>query len=929
MANIPVNANDASITVDVTTNGRVTFAYDFRADNIGDLWAIYRETGQSDRFLLGGVNFTATGLGTANGGNITLTTFTATKAGAKLTIYRDTTIKRLTDFTRDLFADNINLEMDQIFMILQELRRGIRDSVGTTPGGEIPDLSDVLAKLSQFPTIGPGDAQKALVVRPDLLGYYLAFIGGGGGGGGGGGIAGYFSLAAAAGATIDADVAVLAVVHSGQILFYRRYLAGGVPEDFAPLTTNGGSVFWAPEGAGSPLHWGAAGDGETNDRIPIQNMLRFYHTTPAVNDEMPAAFENQRPFVIEGHNRTFAIAAPIIMGNPGTAVDTGMIYNLHIRDMRLRAIPGDWESEMVENVPKAMIIAAWNFPNAYSDQFSGIYDVLLDHVTFDMGFLTGAVWVCNTYQFVMNQCRFQHPGVNKIVVDTSPRSSAVGTLPFGYDTGNGAFTLIGPNIEGRVGESGSDYPGGNDIISMGTTGIRLRTNDFRVDAPIISGVSMAIDISGRAGQIYNLHPWSREVRLRPQSHNVMFCNGYLDYTKFVLESFGHTFVGMHWIIPTDPGLDRGVELRASVAATTGEGALFVGCTFGGESLDVRYTTTGAGSWVGEKARKVSFIGCRYGAGNTMLQVERFEDKHGFTPASGAHWFRTGDPTIGENRLVGDTLYIGKDKTVAGSSSLQLQSQAGDQTSLGLYSYAAGGAGLLNFFTGGFIEIAPNAIPGALFIHGTTGNVNVKRKFVAENAAGDTNAIEASTGDIRSILGGLATSSKSVMAITDTVPGFRATGSQASIVNVSAPTTSAPLGLGRQEAGFLIRGACAGSVSSGAGISINSSGVFAFVTSSDERLKEDFKPIDPALIDRFGVYDFAWISTGDRAMGVKAQELREVLPGLVHGSGIVDKPEGAPDDWEPEHFGVDYAQLMPLLIATVKDLRKRVADLENK
>lgn len=936
MANIPVNANDASITVDVNTNGRVTFNFDFRADNVGDLTAIYRETGQPDRFLFGGVNFTATGLGTANGGTITLTTFTDTKLGAKLTIYRDTVIKRLTDFTRDLFANNINLEMDQIFMILQELRRGIKDSVGVAPGEEIPDLTEVIAKLSQFPTIGSGDADKVLAVRPDLLGYYLAAISGGGGGGGsGGGVQAFSSRAAASGATIDPAINLLVVVHSGQQLFYRRYTEGGVAEAYAPLTTNGGTVFWSPACDFSPLHWGAAGDGVTNDRIVLQNMMRFLYGTPASNGAMPAAFDGQRPFVVTGHNRVYALSAPWVWGNIGTAVDTGMIYNFRLKDMRLKAIAGDWTFPLIDNVPQRyLIMAGWNFAADYTDELSGIYDVMLDHVTFDCSFLTGATWICNTYQFVLDECRSQHPGIDCVVHDTSVRSASQGTRPFGYNTGNGAYTIVGLNVEGLVGESGAGYPGGRDIATMGTIGVRIYTNDAKVNKWIASRVSTAADLWGGAMLVSDIHPWSREVRIRPTANNIMVANAYLDYTKFILESFVHMFVGCHWILPTGAGADRGVELRASIAGETADGLIFTGCTFGGESLDIRFTTTGAGSWVGDKARKHSLTGNSYRTGHTIAQIERFQDKHGYTVASGAHYFRTADPTVGENRLVGDIMYIGKDRTVNGGASVQLQSQAGDQTTGGLYSYGAGGLGLLNSFAGAFIEIGTVNTPGALFIHGTTGKVNSRMAFTVENDGAEDDAIIAESGDIRALLAGIATNSKRTMAVTDTVAGCRFTGNSGTICQTPGQgTSSASLNLARREAGALLRGGIDGTAIGTAGIFIASGGVLSYVTGSDERLKQDFKPIDPGLIDLIDAFDFEMVAApGARHHGLLAQQVMKAIPGAVQGDGVIDEPEewaeAHPDEeWTPGYYGLDYSKTTPLLFAVSKDNRAEIKELK--
>ena len=757
----------------------------------------------------------------------------------------------------------------------------------------------------------------------------------GGGGGGGGGGATYSSRAIAEAADVPVGTDVISVLHSGQVLFYRRYTEGGVGETYAPLKTNSGAVSWSPAADACPLHWGAMGDGVTNDRTALQNMMRFYFGTPATNGSMPASWAGQRPLVVTGHQRTYGIAAPLVWGNLGTSVDTGMVYNFRLKDIRFKAIDGDWGFPLIANVAQRyMLMAGWNFQNDYTDEYSGLYDVMLDHVTFDAQFKTGWTWVCNTYQFVMNQCRYQHIAIDHCGCDTSIRNSLQGTRPFGFNTGNGAYTLLGPNFEGLVGESGLEYPEGRTIDTMGTIAFRVYTNDFRVDAPIASRCTTALDIWGSAGQIYNLHPWSREVRVRTTANNVMFCNGYLDYTKFILESFQHMFVGMHWILPTGTGADRGVELRASVANEDGDGLLFSGCTFGGESLDVRYTTTGAGTWVGEKNRKVTMIGCSYRSGHTIAQIERFQDKRGYTVASGAHWFRALTNDTGECRLVGDALYIGKDRTLAGSATLQLQGTADATPSVWLSAYALGGGALQNVKPGAFFELGVQAEGSAIFIDGTTARVNIKRKFIVENVQNEQDSLQADNGDIRSNWG-VAVGAKRILALTDTVAGARFTTDGGVIHRVAgSPSTSACINLGRGEAGSLLRGSINGVTSSGAGINIASGGTMSYATTSDARLKQDFQPIDPALIDMFDAYDYEWIANpGPRHQGVKAQELLNVVPDAVTGSGIVDKPEGwdelhLNDPWEPQYHGVDYSLIVPLLIATIKDLRARVAVLEG-
>lgn len=92
---------------------------------------------------------------------------------------------------------------------------------------------------------------------------------------------------------------------------------------------------------------------------------------------------------------------------------------------------------------------------------------------------------------------------------------------------------------------------------------------------------------------------------------------------------------------------------------------------------------------------------------------------------------------------------------------------------------------------------------------------------------------------------------------------------------------------------------------------------AYNTSSDIRLKYDFQPIDPTLIDQIGVYNFAWNFDDSRAYGVKAQELYEIMPTAVYRG----------EDPIVDMWSVDYSKLVPLLIAKCQDLEARLAALE--
>jgi hypothetical protein len=100
---------------------------------------------------------------------------------------------------------------------------------------------------------------------------------------------------------------------------------------------------------------------------------------------------------------------------------------------------------------------------------------------------------------------------------------------------------------------------------------------------------------------------------------------------------------------------------------------------------------------------------------------------------------------------------------------------------------------------------------------------------------------------------------------------------------------------------------------------------AYTTTSDERIKENFRPFDSgAILDAINTYQFDWKQDGKSAYGVKAQECYEVFPdAIVVGSKA--GPE-AGDDFVP--YSADYAKFVPLLLAEIKALRARVAALEG-
>ena len=100
-----------------------------------------------------------------------------------------------------------------------------------------------------------------------------------------------------------------------------------------------------------------------------------------------------------------------------------------------------------------------------------------------------------------------------------------------------------------------------------------------------------------------------------------------------------------------------------------------------------------------------------------------------------------------------------------------------------------------------------------------------------------------------------------------------------------------------------------------GISVSSSQVY-YNQTSDYRLKQDFKDFNALkLIDSIKVYDYQWKSDMSRSFGVKAHELQNTIPYVVHGEKDAINSDGtiAPQS-------VDYSKLVPVLIKAIQELK---------
>ena len=91
--------------------------------------------------------------------------------------------------------------------------------------------------------------------------------------------------------------------------------------------------------------------------------------------------------------------------------------------------------------------------------------------------------------------------------------------------------------------------------------------------------------------------------------------------------------------------------------------------------------------------------------------------------------------------------------------------------------------------------------------------------------------------------------------------------------------------------------------------------------SDINQKENIQRIESPIekIKQISGYTFDWKTSGEQSGGVIAQEIEQVMPSVVKETSIRDGDKIK---------AVDYQAIIGLLVETVKDLNKRIEELEN-
>ncbi|MFV0512484.1 MAG: tail fiber domain-containing protein [Jhaorihella sp.] len=657
---------------------------------------------------------------------------------------------------------------------------------------------------------------------------------------------------------------------------------------------------WSPANIITPMHFGAVGNGTTDDRAALQRMLDY-----VVNNELNEAdaYTDYGFTVMDGLNKQYAVSGPLYIGNIGVSTN-GIMANAKMQNFKLVAVgaQGNWDGTAprgrvpsavsMQDIPRAMLTVAWRTAEAYADNAFGLTNLNFENVMLDCGYRASGMYFENTNTCTVQNCRVARMGVNKIGYDTGRhRAGTALNHATGVNQGNGAMLIDNLTIWGNEEEVTEDFVSGRDQTTMNTIGMRHRTNDARIENVVIARCSQAMYINDcGAVQFNSCHPWSREVFIGANTNNLWFDDCYFDHTPLRISgAFGHTFNSCYWPLGLtapayaggDAGFNSGLHLIATQPNTTAEGLVINGCTFS-NPCQLYYDTAGSGSWVQDDQRLHIISGTHFDVQPTI--VDRYRNNL-IIRANGVVEQQKDDVTPGSVWMYGDRVQVG--------------------------------SGRLNTNQAGFdIQYRPGATYNSSLNHTSDGTLNLENYENNEEI------------HFKVSYGGVTSTALSVYPrVGASRQGARVYG----YLQVDGPA--------QIEGGNLTMGGnrITNMASPTAGLHAANKNYVDSVA-SDIRIKSGIEPVSggwglsviEALDVKWFDYDDAFLATEHgRTAGFIAQEMAKVYPAAVRERG----PEKVTIDGEDrvieDMLGVDYKVLVVPLVSAVQELTLRVRDLERK
>lgn len=212
--------------------------------------------------------YSITGIGDEDGGNVTYPiSGDPLESGDYIVINRTVPYTQTLDVPQsgDYDSSELEAQLDRMVWQTQQVRDSVEAGLtlvdGETFSNTLPPKSDLAGKVLQFDDDGEPEAGPTSDEIENAQSYAEQAQAAAAEAG-----APYESRTIAEAADVDSDVDVISVLHAGELLRYQRDASG------TALTTNDGAT-WSPAHEKTVKHYGAFGDGSTDDSSAISTAI--------------------------------------------------------------------------------------------------------------------------------------------------------------------------------------------------------------------------------------------------------------------------------------------------------------------------------------------------------------------------------------------------------------------------------------------------------------------------------------------------------------------------------------------------------------------------------------------------------------------------------------------------------------------------------
>lgn len=252
---------------------------------------------------------------------------------------------------------------------------------------------------------------------------------------------------------------------AGDIIF-----AGGVPYVYDGVTTDlpslpGFDWFMSI----TPLHYGALGDGTADDSAALQALVDSLSRSTGF-----AAINNDAKRVVDLLGRKYLMSSPVYIGRfdfnqDGVfEIESGSINNVKFVNGRFIAdSSATWTEAWPGQIGKFLfyvgVVVNTGYVGYAGENRFEVLNIQFQNIGFDCGFVTGGVWVENSYRTVIEQNIFYDLGVGCTFVG-SPQT--VGSTR-GYQAINQQLLILYNRFEGNLRADGVDATPGKVAFNNG------------------------------------------------------------------------------------------------------------------------------------------------------------------------------------------------------------------------------------------------------------------------------------------------------------------------------------------------------------------------------------------------------------------------------------------------------------------------------